>query len=259
MAKQRFINTRFWSDSFIVALAPLERYLFLYFLTNEHTSICGIYELPIRTIAFETGVREKLVSKIIERLNGKIYYIDGWVFIRNFERHQFARGNSKVKIGIANEKKAIPKEIIARIEEITSIKIKTDTPSMGHARDIGGTSTLEPDSDFDFETEPDLERECDWIPPPTDAPIETAINFFQDPTKQDSLADQIAKFKSAPAELFRMEIHKFVNYWTERNSLGDRQRWELEPTFEVYRRLAGWLEKVGTFGSAKAPKKSIVV
>lgn len=159
MAKQRFINTRFWSDSFIVALAPFERYLFLYFLTNEHTSICGIYELPIRTIAFETGVREKLISKIIERLNGKIYYIDGWVFIRNFERHQFARGNSKVKIGIANEKKAIPKEIIARIEEITSIKIKTDTPSMGHTRDTGGTSTLEPDSDSDFEPELDSDSQ----------------------------------------------------------------------------------------------------
>lgn len=260
MAKQRFINTRFWSDSFIVALTPIERYLFLYFLTNEHTSICGIYELPIRTIAFETGVREKLVTKVIERLNGKIYYVDGWVFVRNFERHQFARGNSKVKIGIANEKKSIPKEIIARIEEITSIKIKTDTPSKGHASDMEGTSALEPDSDSDtdFDSDSDFERECDWMPPPTDAPVETATNFFQDPSKQDALAEQISKLKAMPTELFRTEIRKFVNYWTERNSFGDKQRWELEPTFEVYRRLAGWLEKVGRFG-AKQQKKSIVV
>ncbi|MFH1621091.1 MAG: hypothetical protein ABIB04_03325 [Patescibacteria group bacterium] len=259
MAKQRFINTRFWSDSFIAALAPFERYLFLYFLTNEHTSICGIYELPLRTIAFETGVREKHIVQIIERLNGKIYYIDGWVFIRNFERHQFARGNSKVIIGIANEKKSIPKEIIARIEEITSIKIKTDTPSKGHAGDMEGTSTLEPDSDSDFEQEPDSESERDWIPPHADAPIQTATNFFRDPVQQESLVTQIAEFKSLPLDPLRAEIRKFVSYWTERNSFGTKQRWELEPTFEVYRRLSGWLEKAGKFEALGMSKGANIV
>ena len=188
MAKQRFINTRFWSDSFIVALTPIERYLFLYFLTNEHTSICGIYELPIRTIGFETGVREKLVLKVIERLNGKIYYVDGWVFIRNFERHQFARGNSKVKIGIANEKKSIPKEIIARIEEITSIKIKTDTPSKGYASGMEGASTLEPDSDSDFDS--DLDPDSQESAPQTQARAET-----EDPTaKRNPDVDRIVVY-----------------------------------------------------------------
>lgn len=259
MAKQRFINTRFWSDSFIVALTPIERYLFLYFLTNEHTSICGIYELPVKTIAYETGVRQKEIERIFSRLIGKIYYVDGWIFIKNFERHQYARGNSKVKIGIENEKRDIPKAIIARIEEITSIKLKTDTPSIGHPRDMQGASTFDSDSETDFDTEPDSERERDWMPPPADAPLQSAINFFRDTAVQDSLASQISEFKSIPLDALRAEIRKFVSYWTEPNSFGTKQRWELEPTFEVYRRLSGWLEKAGKFESLGMSKGANIV
>lgn len=65
MSKNRFINTKFWSDNFIIELNPLDRYLFLYFLTNEHTNIAGIYELPLRTISFETGIEKDMLEKMI--------------------------------------------------------------------------------------------------------------------------------------------------------------------------------------------------
>ncbi len=244
MAKQRFINTRFWSDSFIVPLMPIERYLFLYFLTNEHTSICGIYELPLQTIAYETKVREKELLKILDRLSGKIYYLDGWIFIRNFERHQFARGNSKVRIGIENEKKCIPKEILTRIKKIALVKIKIDTPSIGHTRDIEGVSTLEPDSetDIDSDSDPDFERGV-----PTLTPSETAKSFFSDTSQQEVLASAIATAKSVSIEALSSEIQKFVAYWTERNRTGMKCRWELQPTFEVHRRLETWLRRAGQY------------
>lgn len=256
MAKQRFINTRFWSDSFIVPLMPIERYLFLYFLTNEHTSICGIYELPLQTIAYETKVREKELLKILDRLSGKIYYLDGWIFIRNFERHQFARGNSKVRIGIENEKKSIPKEILARIKKIALVKIKIDTPSIGHARDIEGVSTLEPDSetDIDSDTDSDFERSASAF-----TPSQTATTFFHDPKEQETLALKIAEAKSVPVEPIRSEIRKFVGYWTERNRSGTKQRWELQRTFEVYRRMATWLEKVDRFDPVKQRRGATIV
>lgn len=258
MAKQRFINTRFWSDSFIVPLMPIERYLFLYFLTNEHTSICGIYELPLRTIAYETRVREKELVKILDRLNGKIYYLDGWIFIRNFERHQFARGNSKVRIGIENEKKNIPKEILLRIKKIALVKIKTNTPSIGHTGDIEGVSTLEPDSetetDIDSDTDSDFERGT-----LASTPSQTATTFFHDPKEQEALALKIAEAKSVPIEPIRSEIRKFVGYWTERNRSGTKQRWELQRTFEVYRRMATWLERVDRFDLVKQRKGATIV
>ena len=38
------------------------------------------------------------------------------------------------------------------------------------------------------------------------------------------------------------ELEKFISYWTELTKSGNKQRWELEKTFEVKRRLATWLD-----------------
>ncbi len=115
MAKQRYVNTKFWSDNFISELNPLDRYLFLYFLTNEHTNISGIYELPLKTIAFETGIEIDMLKKMIKRLSGKVAYIDGWVCIKNFQKHQSAESLT-VKRGIEIEMAKIPDNIRKKID-----------------------------------------------------------------------------------------------------------------------------------------------
>lgn len=109
MGKQRYINTKFWSDSFIVELNPLDRYLFLYILTNEHTNIAGIYELPIIRMAQESGIDKEMIPKMLRRLSGKIEYFDGWVIIKNFQKHQMK--NEKIKLGIENVMKEVPQSI----------------------------------------------------------------------------------------------------------------------------------------------------
>ena len=120
MAKQRYINTKFWSDSFVVELNPLDRYLFLYLLTNEHTNIAGIYELPIVRMAQETGLDKEMLSKMMKRLGGKIAYSEGWVIIRNFQKHQ--KRNESVLIGIGNVMAEIPSKIKVLYQKLT------DTP-----------------------------------------------------------------------------------------------------------------------------------
>lgn len=116
MAKQRIINTKFWNDNFIVELDPLERYLFIYLLTNEHTNICGIYELPLRVMAFESGLDKEMLNKMLPRLAEKINYLDGWVCIRNFMKHQ-ATSSMKVQTGIEVELQKIPLEILDKLIE----------------------------------------------------------------------------------------------------------------------------------------------
>ena len=116
MAKNRYINTKFWSDGFIIKLSPLERYLFLYFLTNEHTDICGIYELPLEIIERETGIEYDSLLKLIDRLKGKIYIIEDWVYIKNFSKHQAT--NPKVSEGINRSLKEIPPLIKDKIDKI---------------------------------------------------------------------------------------------------------------------------------------------
>lgn len=115
MAKQRMINTRFWVDDYTANLDPTEKLLFLYFLTNPYTDICGVYEVPLKHIALETGIDKEMVEKIIKRFSkdGKIFYENGWVAIRNFAKHQL--DNPKVKKGIEIGLSKAPKYIIDRL------------------------------------------------------------------------------------------------------------------------------------------------
>lgn len=111
MAKQRVINTKFWSDSYITNLDPVEKLLFLYCLTNPYTNITGIYEVPLRNIAFDTGIEKEMVEKILKRFeeDKKIIYKDGWIIVINFIKHQIK--NMKVIEGILNELNKIPEKI----------------------------------------------------------------------------------------------------------------------------------------------------
>ena len=116
MAKHRYFDTRFWSDNFIANLNPLERYLFLYFLLNEHTNICGIYELPLKIMAFETGIDIEMLPKMLKRFEGKVEYINGWVWVVNFIKHQ-DNGSKDIIKGIENCVRLAPKEVQIRVEE----------------------------------------------------------------------------------------------------------------------------------------------
>jgi hypothetical protein len=113
MARLRVINTRFWNDDYIARLNPLERYLFLYFLTNPATDISGIYELPIRTIATETGIENEMLNMMIEKFakDGKIYHFSGWNFVKNFSKHQTM--NPKIVKGIEISLSKVPNEVLS--------------------------------------------------------------------------------------------------------------------------------------------------
>lgn len=105
------VNTKFWNDTFISQLDPIEKLLFIYFLTNEHTNICGIYELPLKIAAIETGIDASMFEKILPGLSEKIVYIEGWVCVKNFAKHQ-ASDQPKVQKGVEIALMAIPSHIL---------------------------------------------------------------------------------------------------------------------------------------------------
>jgi hypothetical protein len=112
MAKQRIVNTRFWDDDYTSNLDPIEKLLFLYFLTNTSTNICGVYEIPLKKVANETGIDKEMVTKIIARFSrdNKIFYQDGWVVVKNFIKHQNTK-NPKIQRGIQIELENAPEHI----------------------------------------------------------------------------------------------------------------------------------------------------
>lgn len=126
------VNTKFWSDTFINSLDPSEKLVFLYFLTNPYTNLCGAYEIPLKQVALDTGLdRENIEKTIIPRFEKaqKIYYFSGWVYVKNFLKYQKASGN--IEIGIANASKEVPPEIFAKIKDIdpqTPLRPPSDTP-----------------------------------------------------------------------------------------------------------------------------------
>jgi len=58
-----------------------------------------------------------------------------------------------------------------------------------------------------------------------------------------------------PKETLWREIQKFYFYWTELNGSGKKQRWEMQKTFEVNRRLANWIRNTNNFKKVEKDNK----
>lgn len=113
MAKERYVNTKFWNDTYIVNLDPIEKLLYLYFLTNTLANISGVYEIPIRQVAFDTGIDKDTVLKILERFekSKKMFYLNGWICIKNFLKHQ-KMSSPKIKRGVILALKEVPRDTL---------------------------------------------------------------------------------------------------------------------------------------------------
>jgi hypothetical protein len=132
LARQRYLNTSFWSDNYISEeLEPIEKLIYIYLLTNERTNISGIYEISHKRISFDTGVDLDTTKKIVKKFEdkGKIKFFNGLIAIKNFIKHQSL--NPKICKGIANELEKAPQELIdfiecnnKEIEEILNNKVK---------------------------------------------------------------------------------------------------------------------------------------
>ena len=66
MAAFRKISVSYWSDSFVGELTPEQKYFYLYLMTNDKTTQCGIYETSIRKICFDTGYNSETVHKLLD-------------------------------------------------------------------------------------------------------------------------------------------------------------------------------------------------
>jgi len=118
----RSVDTRFWKDSWVRKLNALDRYAFLYFMTNTHTTWCGVYELDLSMAAFESGIDERdLMNTIVPRLSPKLIYVDNWIYIPNWQKyHMSGSGNlsPQQQKGLVEAWKLVPSKIMAQIKAI---------------------------------------------------------------------------------------------------------------------------------------------
>jgi hypothetical protein len=84
-------------------------------------------------------------------------------------------------------------------------------------------------------------------------PSEEAEEFFNKEQIQENII-RVLKENGAREEIVRREINKFISYWTERNKSGTKQRWQMEKTFEIKRRLQTWLSRINEYQNNNTPK-----
>jgi hypothetical protein len=73
-------------------------------------------------------------------------------------------------------------------------------------------------------------------------PAQEAKSFFEGGETFETIHGEFAE--KVPAALLDSELKKFTLYWTEPNGTGTKVRWQQQPTFDVRRRLIGWLQRV---------------
>lgn len=143
MATQRLVNTNFWRDSYVINLDPIEKLLFLYFLTNPATTLAGVYEVDVRLVALDTGIDRDMVVKIMARFckDGKMYYEKGWLILMNFVKHQ--RLNPSIKLGIEKAILELPKWLQDKIslDPVDNKQISLLTPDDLQTDDSLGTES----------------------------------------------------------------------------------------------------------------------
>lgn len=164
----RSLDSRIWSDGWVRKLNALDRYLFIYLLTNEHSTWCGVYELDLAMMAFESGIdREDLERAMLPRLSPKAIYVDGWVYIPNWMKYHLSGGGTvspQQQKGFDKALSEVPERIRLKIKEIEkngypmvrvspSASAFTSTYSL-----ITASEEAENEEDFTIEEDEDVKK-----------------------------------------------------------------------------------------------------
>lgn len=216
--KTRIIHTRFWQDSFVSTLSKTDKLIFIYLLTNDRVSLTGIYELPDKYIKADLEVTQKELDETKQKLikNDKIYFLDGWVRIVNHDKYNSYTGE-KIEIAKEKEIQSVPSKLMVDRPGIdTSIDTSSDTPNNQKPKIINNNLLIK---------EEDKTKLIVYL-------VEKGMN----------------------KDLVIRELEKFISYWSELNHSGTKQRWQMEKTFEVKKRLTTWFSNINKFGGKNEPR-----
>ena len=128
MAVQRYISSSFWSDDWVDSLNVKEKLVYVYLLTNDSTSICGVYKLTVKRIKDDTGISRQEITDILQKFaaDKKAYYVDEYIILPNWLKHQHLN-NESVRLGTIRALKALPDHIIAFLREPHHFYYDVDT------------------------------------------------------------------------------------------------------------------------------------
>ncbi|WP_051910501.1 DnaD domain-containing protein [Carnobacterium pleistocenium] len=148
MAIYRQIQISFWQDELIIELDPEEKYFYLYLMTNDKTTQCGIYRINKKIVAFDTGWSIEKVDLMLNKFinHGRIEYNDKnkEIFLKNWLK--FNKGTSpKVATVIDRELVNVKttKFLNEVVEQCKSYKYPIKTKNIEYPYSIDSGSEIE--------------------------------------------------------------------------------------------------------------------
>ena len=146
MAKYRQVHISYWQDPFIEELEPLQKYFYLYLMTNSKTTQCGCFEISNKLIKYETGLNQKEIENFIELFqdNKKIVYSPetNEFLIINWLKHNSFK-SPKVKSCIYKEIETIKNtNFINFISDVLEENISIDRLSIDYIKYIDSDSEI---------------------------------------------------------------------------------------------------------------------
>jgi hypothetical protein len=87
---ERGFQTELWTDPFIQGLSPEAKLLFIYLWTNKHCNQAGLYEITLKTMAFDTGLSQESLPSLLKQLEPKVSWFpdQNIIWVRNFLKRQ---------------------------------------------------------------------------------------------------------------------------------------------------------------------------
>lgn len=113
-------------------LEPSQKLLFVYLFSNKNASLCGLYKLPAKVMAFETGLELKYLTDTLSIFSqaGKAHYENGIVWVVNMMRYHDSK-SPKVKANRLKDISLIPDCPIKRayLRYIDTVSIQYPYPT----------------------------------------------------------------------------------------------------------------------------------
>lgn len=118
--KTRILHTKVWQDELVSELSPIQKLLFIYYITNDNIGLTGIYEITDRQVSFDTGLSKTQIAeaKTLFEKSGKLFFYKNWVYVINAQRLNGFHGE-KLNTAIKKEKALIPVDISSYFDRVS--------------------------------------------------------------------------------------------------------------------------------------------
>jgi len=111
MADYRQVHTKMWTDEWFLELEPEAKLLWIYLFSNKRACLSGLYDIPMRVMAFEAGLPHDTIEAHLQRFAtaGKAFYEDGWILMPKLMRYNAHNITSpKIQGNLKNDVFAAP-------------------------------------------------------------------------------------------------------------------------------------------------------